>query len=521
MTELSTHVGVGLEWDDTGKLIDADFGTGAGEVCEGNDSRLTDDRTASGIRTASTVVVVSAATAPTNGQVLQATSSTAAAWATLSGSAPATQIDETSGPTTLNVGAITDLQLTRRNGTSFEGVTASATLVGLANVTNDAQLKRSAGDFSTFSNKAIPTTSDVLIIEDAAAAGAKKYVTINQLPALAPAAHASSHLPGGSDALTTAVAGAIQPDDAASAGVAASFSRSDHKHSIVAAVAGSILPDDAAAEGVATSFSRSDHTHAITCAAASANPPGTASAEGSASSFARSDHTHTLAAFGTGGTNFCVGNDSRLSDDRTASGLRTASTVVVVSAATAPSSGQVLTATSTTAATWQTPSSTPFTTWYYYADQLENPVTSDWAINSLAAVSACTNNSGFNVRRFANATENGVGASVVIPLTATNIIFGFTSRAETTPAGTVAVVPRVYVRELNATVESWSAGTDLTALSFGTNENWEDDSQTVALSTLSLVAGRRLQIELTRRGSDGSDTLTTDWTLLLFSVGFS
>ena len=44
-------------------------------------------------------------------------------------------------------------------------------------------------------------------------------------------------------------------------------------------------------------------------------------------------------------------------DDRTASGLRTATTVVVVSAATAPSSGQVLTATSSTAATWQTPSS--------------------------------------------------------------------------------------------------------------------------------------------------------------------
>lgn len=43
-------------------------------------------------------------------------------------------------------------------------------------------------------------------------------------------------------------------------------------------------------------------------------------------------------------------------DDRTASGLRTASTVVSVSAATAPTSGQVLTATSTTAATWQTPS---------------------------------------------------------------------------------------------------------------------------------------------------------------------
>ena len=41
-------------------------------------------------------------------------------------------------------------------------------------------------------------------------------------------------------------------------------------------------------------------------------------------------------------------------EDRTASGIRTASTVVAVSAATAPTAGQVLTATSGTAADWET-----------------------------------------------------------------------------------------------------------------------------------------------------------------------
>lgn len=60
-------------------------------------------------------------------------------------------------------------------------------------------------------------------------------------------------------------------------------------------------------------------------------------------------------AFGTGANTFCQGNDSRLSDDRTANGIRTATTVVSVSAAAAPTSGQVLTATSGTVATWQTP----------------------------------------------------------------------------------------------------------------------------------------------------------------------
>jgi hypothetical protein len=56
------------------------LGTGAAQACAGSDSRLSDDRTASGIRTASTIVVVSGATAPTTGQVLKALSSTAATW---------------------------------------------------------------------------------------------------------------------------------------------------------------------------------------------------------------------------------------------------------------------------------------------------------------------------------------------------------------------------------------------------------------------------------------------------------
>lgn len=101
-----------------------------------------------------------------------------------------------------------------------------------------------------------------------------------------PAAHASTHLPGGSDALATAAAGSIQPDDSAAEGTAASFARSDHQHAITAATAGAITPGDSAAEGAATSF-------------------------------ARSDHKHSIAAFGSTGSTFCVGNDSRLSDART------------------------------------------------------------------------------------------------------------------------------------------------------------------------------------------------------------
>lgn len=77
----------------------------------------------------------------------------------------------------------------------------------------------------------------------------------------APAAHAASHLPGGSDALATGTPGAATPGDAA--------------------------------------------------------------AEGTATSFARSDHKHSLPAFGSTAGTFCQGNDSRLSDARSPTGHHT------------------------------------------------------------------------------------------------------------------------------------------------------------------------------------------------------
>lgn len=58
----------------------------------------------------------------------------------------------------------------------------------------------------------------------------KADLTGGTLPLSELPAHASTHLPGGSDALGTAAAGASNPGDTASAGTAASFARSDHVH---------------------------------------------------------------------------------------------------------------------------------------------------------------------------------------------------------------------------------------------------------------------------------------------------
>jgi hypothetical protein len=72
----------------TFNLATPGYGTSAGTITQGNDARLGDDRTASGLRSATTVVSVSAATAPTTGQVLTASSGTVAAWVTPSGTTP-------------------------------------------------------------------------------------------------------------------------------------------------------------------------------------------------------------------------------------------------------------------------------------------------------------------------------------------------------------------------------------------------------------------------------------------------
>ena len=106
-----------------------------------------------------------------------------------------------------------------------------------------------------------------------------------------------------------------------------------------------------------------DGSDPVTVAAPTGLTVGGSNTTGTANSLSRSDHVHALPAFGTGAGTFAQGNDARLSDDRTASGLRTASTVVVTSAAAAPTAGQVLVATSGTAGVWA-----PFTSMVHWGN---------------------------------------------------------------------------------------------------------------------------------------------------------
>ena len=67
------------------------------------------------------------------------------------------------------------------DGASHTG-SLSASDVGLGNVTDDAQLKRSAADFDTFAEKAVISNDDIVLIEDSTGALAKKKVKVSNLP---------------------------------------------------------------------------------------------------------------------------------------------------------------------------------------------------------------------------------------------------------------------------------------------------------------------------------------------------
>ena len=152
----------------------------------------------------------------------------------------------------------------------------------------------------------------------------------------------------------------------------------------------------------------------------------------------------------------------------------------------------------------------------FQADQFEHPNNSDWAVNAGAELAADSNYAGQTVRLFDQTTEEGVGFSVSIPATAANLKLSFRSRAETGPAGARTVGLKLYVRESpdNVAEETWSAGTVLNDLDIpATDEFIQYDSQTIALSTLGLVAGREAQFELTRIAPSAGTNLEGDLAL--------
>ena len=320
------------------------FGSTSTTFCEGNDSRLSDDRVASGLRSATTVVVVSTATAPSSGQVLTATSSTLASWATppvyayLTSSTPSdvTKSSAQAGSATDAARADHkhDISTAAAGATTPGDSTSEGTATSLARSDHKHSLPAFGSTSTTFC-----VGNDSRLSDDRVASGLRSATTVVSV--------ASATAPTTGQVLT-----------ATSSTVAV---WSDPTYTPLTSNAPADVTKATAAVGVGTAAARDDHKHDVSTAIAGAATPGDTAAEGTATSLARSDHKHSLPAFGSTSTTFCVGNDSRLSDDRVASGLRSATTVVSVASATAPTTGQVLTATSSTVAVWSDPTYTPLT----------------------------------------------------------------------------------------------------------------------------------------------------------------
>lgn len=155
----------------------------------------------------------------------------------------------------------------------------------------------------------------------------------------------------------------------------------------------------------------------------------------------------------------------------------------------------------------------------FFADQLQNSVTADWAVNGNAPEGADSINSGLKHRAHEKASEKGSGGMIRVPVEAANVTIRYHSRSQDGGGGNV--IPKFYARRIVAggSPGAWQSVV-LSALVFGANTNWERDEQTLTLAAANLTAGDLYQFQETRDVA-GADTLAGDWNMLEFGLEWS
>lgn len=155
----------------------------------------------------------------------------------------------------------------------------------------------------------------------------------------------------------------------------------------------------------------------------------------------------------------------------------------------------------------------------FAAPDFDDPGT-DWAVTIAAALAADNVNAAVLVRRFDDRTQEGVGWSVLIPSTATQVRFTFMSKALNSPSApnrTVGLALKKREVPDNASLGSWASST-LTDLTITQDVYFHKATQTITLSTLSLTADRVYQLELVRQSPSAGTALVGDWCLMLLLV---
>lgn len=209
----------------------------------------------------------------------------------------------------------------------------------------------------------------------------------------------------------------------------------DHNHSVSTGSPAALAIGGVTAAGVATSLAKSDHAHQMpTFGSPVATVVGGANTDGTSASVSHADHVHALPAYGSIAGTFCQGNDARLSDDRTASGLRTATTVVSISGATAPTAGQILKATSGTGANWQQPS----TVQTQYSEITTNTTTTSGTFVDLLTVSITTGATSIIIQATGSASNTNANQSAEFRITLDGVAVGGGANARCVAANVAA-----------------------------------------------------------------------------------
>ena len=147
----------------------------------------------------------------------------------------------------------------------------------------------------------------------------------------------------------------------------------------------------------------------------------------------------------------------------------------------------------------------------YFANSLDSPNTSDYAINAFAPITTDPTYSSMSIRAFSNTIEQGVSCLFSIPANATLVNIIIKGRAQTAPAASSNVQPRIYTRLLpnNSAVGTWAAGINLTTIAIPTNAYFQYYTYTATLASLGLTAGNLYQFELTRYNTGVTNNLTS------------
>lgn len=97
------------------------------------------------------------------------------------------------------------------------------------------------------------------------------------------------------------------------------------------------------------------------------------------------------------------------------------------------------------------------------------------------------------------------------------------SNASNAPGAARKVGNKLYKQTLGDNVDegSWSSGFVMNDIDIPTNDYTQYDTQTIALSSLSVTAGQLTKFELTRIAPSAGTNLTDDWEIRGLTVRFS